>query len=131
MTNYTVVKLGEIENQGVKLGLDEKDMELRMARVPIEAQNSGISLLKLGPGFRSPHGHTHNVQEEIYVCIEGSLRLNVDGNVIEMTPLTAVRVSPAGMRAYEGGPDGATLLAIGAPNTGPGDGNNEIGWWVE
>jgi mannose-6-phosphate isomerase-like protein (cupin superfamily) len=131
MANYTVVKLDEVENQGVRLGLDANDMELRMARVAIEAENSGLSLLKLGPGFRSPYGHTHNVQEEIYVCIEGSMRMNVDGDLVEMTPLTAVRVSPAGMRAFEGGPEGATLLAIGAPNTGPGDGNNEPGWWAE
>ena len=131
MANYTVVNLDEVENQGVRLGFDENDMQLRMARVPIEAQNSGISLVRLGPGFRASSGHTHNVQEEIYVCIQGSMRMNVDGDVIEMAPLTAVRVSPAGMRAYEGGPDGATLLAIGAPNTGPGDGNIEAGWWAE
>ena len=131
MANYTVVNLGEVENQGVNFGLDENDMQLRMGRVPIEAENSGISLVTLAPGFRAPYGHTHNTQEEIYVCIEGSMRMNVDGDLIEMTPLTAVRVSPAGMRAYEGGPDGATVLAIGAPNTGPGDGNIETGWWAE
>ncbi len=98
---------------------------------PIDAQNSGISLLRLGPGFRVPYGHTHNLQEEIYVCIEGSMRLNVDGEIVEMTPFTAVRIAPAGMRAYEGGPEGATFLAIGAPNTGPGDGKTEDGWWAE
>lgn len=131
MANYTVVNLGEVENQGVKFGFDEGDLQLRMARVPIEAQSSGVSLVRLGPGFRAPFGHSHNTQEEIYICIEGSGRMNVDGDVIELTPLTAVRVAPAGMRAYEGGPGGATLLAIGAPSTGPGDGNTEPGWWGE
>jgi hypothetical protein len=51
--------------------------------------------------------------------------------VIELKPWTAVRVAPDTMRALEGGPDGAELIAIGAPNTGPGDGNIVQGWWSD
>ncbi len=131
MANHTVVNLAEVENQAARFGMAEDQLQLRMARVPIEAQNSGLSLVRLGPGFRSPLGHSHNKQEEIYVCVEGSVRMNVDGEIVEMAPLTAVRVSPEGMRAYEGGPSGGTLIVIGAPNTGPGDGNTVQGWWAE
>jgi hypothetical protein len=35
------------------------------------------------------------------------------------------------MRSLEAGPEGAELVAIGAPNTGPGDGNNVLGWWSD
>jgi hypothetical protein len=35
------------------------------------------------------------------------------------------------MRSFEAGSDGAELLAVGAPNTGPGDANVEHGWWSD
>lgn len=130
MANYTVLDLAEVTDQAPNIGLPA-ELELRMARVPLEAQNSGISLLRLAPGFRVPYGHSHKQQEEIFVCVEGSATMNVDGDLIEMRPYVAVRVSPAGVRACQGGPDGATLIAIGAPNTGPGDGINVMGWWGE
>jgi hypothetical protein len=42
-----------------------------------------------------------------------------------------VRLSKDAMRAVEGGPDGALFLAIGAPNTGPGDADMEQDWWSD
>jgi len=131
MSAYTVKNLKEVDNQGVHFGLDPSELELRMARVPLECENSGVSYLKLGPGFRSTYGHTHNVQEEIFVLLTGSGRIKLDDDSVELTPWTAVRVAPTTMRALEAGPDGAELIAIGAPNTGPGDGNNTIGWWQD
>jgi len=131
MAHYTVVNLAEVDNQGVRFGIDPAELELRMARVPLEMEHAGISLVRLGPGSRLPYGHNHNRQEETYVCVAGSARMNIDGEIVEMTPYTAVRVAPEGVRAYEGGPEGATLIAVGAPNTGPGDGNVTQGWWSE
>ena len=131
MANHTVVNLAEVENQGVRFGFDPSEMEIRMARVPLEMEEAGVSLVKLGPGWRAPYGHTHNRQEETYICIAGSARMNIDGEIVEMRPYTAVRVGREGMRSYEGGPEGATLIAVGAPNTGPGDANVTQGWWSE
>ena len=33
------------------------------------------------------------------------------------------------MRGFEAGPDGAEMIAIGAPHTGPGDAQTVDGWW--
>jgi hypothetical protein len=33
------------------------------------------------------------------------------------------------MRGFEAGPDGAELIAIGAPHAGPGDPELAHGWW--
>jgi hypothetical protein len=33
------------------------------------------------------------------------------------------------MRGFEAGPDGAELIAFGAPGTGPGDAEVVPGWW--
>ena len=52
MGAYTVKNLKEVDNQAVHFGLEPSQLELRMARVPLECENSGVSYLKLGPGFR-------------------------------------------------------------------------------
>ena len=90
MANYTVVNLAEVENQVARHGIDPEDLQLRMGRVPLEMEHAGISLVKLGPGYRNPAAHTHNRQEETYICVAGSARMNVDGEIVEMTPYTAV-----------------------------------------
>jgi mannose-6-phosphate isomerase-like protein (cupin superfamily) len=131
MSGYTVQNLKEVENQGVHFGLDPNDMELRMAKDPLECANAGISYLKLGPGYRAPFGHTHKTQEEIYILISGSARVKLNDDVIDMKPFTAVRIAQETMRSYEGGPDGAEIIAIGAPRTGPGDGDTVPGWWSD
>jgi mannose-6-phosphate isomerase-like protein (cupin superfamily) len=131
MANYTALNLKEVQNQGPNFGLDEKDLQLRMARVPLNCQNSGVSYLRFGPGWRTPYGHTHKQQEEIYILVSGSARMKLDDDVIEVEPWTAVRIAPEAMRAVEAGPDGAEIIAIGAPNTGPGDGDITPGWWSD
>jgi mannose-6-phosphate isomerase-like protein (cupin superfamily) len=131
MADYTVVNLKEVENQGPKFDLDPNDIEFRMARVALDNEKSGLSYLKLGPGWRMPFGHKHKQQEEIYVLISGSARMKIEDEIIELEPWTAVRVANDTMRGFEGGPEGAELLAIGAPNTGPGDADTEPGWWSD
>ncbi|SRR5712691_3520900 len=131
MAGYTVQNLKEVENQGPNFGLDPNDLELRMARVPLDCANSGVSYVKVGPGWRMPFGHTHKQQEEIYILINGSARVKLNDDVVELTPWAAVRIAPDTMRNVEGGPEGAELIAIGAPNTGPGDGDVTPGWWAD
>jgi mannose-6-phosphate isomerase-like protein (cupin superfamily) len=129
MANYTHLNLKEVEDQSPKFGLT--DMEFRSARVPLELENSGISYLRLSPNYRQPFGHHHNVQEEIYVLVGGSARLKLDDEILELKPFDAVRIHKDTMRSVEGGPDGAELIAIGAPNTGPGDAPTEENWWAD
>jgi mannose-6-phosphate isomerase-like protein (cupin superfamily) len=131
MAGYTAKNLKEIENQGVRFGLDENDMELRMAKDPLECSACGLSYMKLGPGYRPPFGHTHKTQEEIYILVSGSARMKLGDELVEMTPFTAVRVSPETMRGYQGGPEGAELIVIGTPRTGGGDADTVGGWWAD
>jgi uncharacterized cupin superfamily protein len=102
---------------------------MRMARVALGLENSGISYQRLAPSFRIPFGHKHKNQEEIYVLVGGSVRIKLEDEVVELKPFDAVRVHKDTMRGFEAGPEGAELIAIGAPNTGPGDGDTVQGWW--
>jgi mannose-6-phosphate isomerase-like protein (cupin superfamily) len=129
LAGYTKLNLKDVENQSPKFGLNE--MEFRSARVPLELENSGLSYLRVDPNYRVPFGHKHHVQEEVYILISGSARLKLDDEVIEMRPLDAVRIHKDTMRNFEGGPEGAEVIAIGAPNTGPGDGPMTQDWWAD
>ena len=130
MAGYTKLNLKEdVEDQAPKFWMPE--LEFRMARVPLELENSGVTYMRITPNFRMPFGHTHNVQEEVYVLISGSARLKLDDDVVELKPFDAVRIHNETMRNLEGGPEGAELIAIGAPNTGPGDGPMTQDWWKD
>jgi mannose-6-phosphate isomerase-like protein (cupin superfamily) len=129
MADYTRLNIKEdVEDQAPKFGLSPQ-LEYRVGREPLELENSGVSYLRMGPGFRMPFGHHHGKQEEVYVLLSGSARLKLDDEVIDLQPFDTVRIAKDTMRNLEGGPDGAELILIGAPKTGPGDADMEQGWW--
>jgi uncharacterized cupin superfamily protein len=128
--DYTHLNLKDVDDQAPNLGL-APDAELRMARVALGLEHSGISYARLAPGFRLPWGHSHKQQEEIYVLVSGRARIKLDDEIRELEPWDAVRVHKDTMRSVEAGDEGAELLMVGAPNTGPGDGNNVQGWWSD
>jgi mannose-6-phosphate isomerase-like protein (cupin superfamily) len=130
MAAYTLVNLKDVEDQAPNFGL-EGSMEARMARVPLELEHSGVTYQWIAPNFRLPYGHKHKNQEEIYVLVSGSVRAKLGDDVVEMKQWDAVRVPKETMRAFESGPEGAELIAIGAPNTGPGDAETVPGWWSD
>ena len=130
MGEYTKVNLKEVEDQAERFGL-APNVEARMARVALELEQSGVSYLRLAPNFRLPWGHTHKHQEEVYVLVSGSARMKLDDEVVDLKQWDAVRVPKDTMRGVEAGADGAELLAIGAPNTGPGDANLAERWWSD
>ena len=63
MAGYTHLNLKEdVEDQAPKFDMSP-DMEFRMARVPLEMENAGVSYLRIAPNFRVPFGHKHKQQE--------------------------------------------------------------------
>jgi quercetin dioxygenase-like cupin family protein len=131
MAGYTKLNLREdVEDQGPNFGFEGK-IEARMARVPLELEHSGVSYQRLAPNFRVPFGHRHKTQEEIYVLIGGSVRVKLEGEVVELKRYDALRVHKDTTRGFEAGPEGAELIAIGAPHTGPGDADMVNNWWTD
>jgi mannose-6-phosphate isomerase-like protein (cupin superfamily) len=129
-TAHTVVNLKEVENMAPKFGLSP-GLESRFARVPLELENSGLSYFRVAPDFRPPFGHTHSEQEEIYVVLSGSARLKLDDEVVQLNQWDAVRIPPGIMRALEGGPEGAEILAFGAPSNENRDVEMVQNWWSD
>jgi uncharacterized cupin superfamily protein len=130
MGDYTHLNLREdVDDQAPNFGIAE--IEARMARVPLGMENAGLSYLRLDPGFRVPWGHSHKQQEEVYVLVSGSARIKIDDEVRDMKQWDAVRLHRDTVRSFQAGDEGAEFIAIGAPNTGPGDAEMIQDWWSE
>lgn len=125
---YTHIKLTDVKDSAPEFGFAEHQ-EARFARSDLAAEHTGVSLLRLKPGRRSPFGHKHERAEEVYVVLGGSGRLKLDDDVVEIGPLDAIRVAPTVTRAFEAGPDGVEVLAVGQHHAG--DGEVVPDWWAE
>ena len=130
MAAYTVQNLKEVEDQAPNFGLSPH-LEARMARVPLELENFGVSYQRIEPNFRVPFGHKHKNQEEVYVLVSGNARIKIEDEVRELRQWDAVRLHRDTVRGFEAGDQGAEFLAIGAPNTGPGDAEVIDDWWSD
>jgi quercetin dioxygenase-like cupin family protein len=130
MSDYTVVNLKEVEDQAPRFGY-APDLESRFARKPLGLRQSGLSHFKVAPGFRVPFGHHHADQEEIYVVVAGSARVKLGDEIIELGTWDAVRVAPEITRAMQGGPDGAEILAFGAPSNENADAQMVQDFWPD
>jgi quercetin dioxygenase-like cupin family protein len=128
MPGYTHVNLTQVEDMAPKFGL-APGLETHFAREALECEKSGMSFYRIAPGFRIPFGHRHTEQEEIYVVISGSARMKVEDDELELATLDAIRVAPELARGIEAGPDGAEVLAFGAPRTVEQDAELLHGWW--
>jgi mannose-6-phosphate isomerase-like protein (cupin superfamily) len=114
MPDYTVKNLKQVANAAERFGLGE-NLEARFAKKDLELSNFGLSYQRLEPGFRVPFGHTHGEQEEVYVVLNGTGRVKVDDDIVELAQWDAIRVAGDVKRALEAGPDGLEIIAIGAP----------------
>jgi mannose-6-phosphate isomerase-like protein (cupin superfamily) len=129
MAEHTVVNLKrDVEDMAPKFGL-EAGIEARFARAPLGMEKGGLGYFKLGPDFKTPFGHTHSEQEEVYVVISGSARAKLGDQVIDLEQWDALRVPPGLWRSLAGGPEGGEILAFGAPNTENADSERVQGFW--
>jgi mannose-6-phosphate isomerase-like protein (cupin superfamily) len=129
VADYTVVNFKtDVEDMAPKFGF-APGLESRFARKNLALQKSGVSYFKIAPGFETPFGHTHSEQEEVYVVVSGSARAKIGDELIELSQWDAIRVPPGEWRSLGGGPEGAEVLAFGAPNTENADVEMQQGFW--
>jgi len=75
----------------------------------------GMNVLKLPPSWAKypDHDHAADGQEEAYVVLEGSARLEAGGEVWMLESGMLVRVGANQKRKITPGPGGVTILALG------------------
>ena len=118
MSDHTIVNLLEIDDsvRGRLPGL-----EGRFGRKHLGSRHLGVSHWSYAPDTRSG-GHSHREQEEAYVVVAGSGRVRLDDEVRDIRQWDVVRVAPEVVRAFEAGPDGLVMIAVGGPRPEGGDG---------
>ena len=92
-SRFTVINLEDVEDAAIPNGFGHR-WEARVARTPLDAQDTGVTHFRLRPGRRSPFAHRHASSEEVYVVLRGNGRVKLDDEIHEVGPLDAIRVGP-------------------------------------
>jgi mannose-6-phosphate isomerase-like protein (cupin superfamily) len=126
VTPFSKVNLLEIDNS---VPAEIEGIEGRFGRKHLDSRDLGVSLFTYAPNFRAETGHRHREQEEAYLVVRGSGRMVLNGEVVELSMWDAVRVAPETTRAFEAGPEGLDVIAIGGPKPEGGDGERVENPW--
>jgi hypothetical protein len=106
---YSVVNVHELEASGPTAAV-------RFVRGELGLEAFGLNWFELAP---NAEGHEHDEassgQEEVNVIIRGSGVYRIDGLEVPFSEGTIFRFDPETTRQPVAGPDGITMIAIGAP----------------
>jgi quercetin dioxygenase-like cupin family protein len=126
MSRFAKVNLLEVEDS---VAGRVEGLEGRFGRKYLESRDLGVSLFRYAPNLRSSTAHSHREQEEAYVVVAGSGRILLDDEIQELQAWDVIRVAPEVVRAFEAGPDGLDIIAIGGPKPEEGDGVRATAAW--
>jgi len=75
----------------------------------------GMNIIKMPPNWKDypNHDHLKDGQEEVYVVLQGSAKLEAGGQSWTLEPGLLARVAPGQQRKITPGDDGAVVLALG------------------
>lgn len=125
---YTKKNLLHVEDAAPRIGLDAWQQS-RFASGDLDAAETGVTHHRIKPGTRQGFAHRHERAEELYVVLAGSGRVKLDDEILDLSPLDALRVAPEVLRTWEAGPDGLELLAFGTKVEG--DAEFVQDWWTD
>jgi uncharacterized cupin superfamily protein len=108
---YRVLNAGDAEwRPSNQMGVMNADLAK-----PLGAETLGARLWRVEPGQASTL-HRHIDSAELYVLLEGTGRMRVDGDLLTLEPFSAVLVEPDTARQFFNDTDAQQLwLIVGAP----------------
>jgi mannose-6-phosphate isomerase-like protein (cupin superfamily) len=105
---YSVVNVDELEGEG-------PGGAVRFVRRRLGVNAFGVNWIELPPNATGrEHDESETQQEEVYVVVRGSGVYRVAGGEVRVRAGTVLRFDPETTRVPVAGPDGMTLIAIGA-----------------
>jgi mannose-6-phosphate isomerase-like protein (cupin superfamily) len=105
---YSVVRIEEIEPGG-------PGGAVRFVRRRLGVEAFGLNWFELPPDAEGrEHDESDSGQEEVNVIVRGSGVFRIDGEEVPFTEGTIFRFDPETTRQPVAGPDGFTMVAIGA-----------------
>ena len=129
MPPFTIKNIMDIDDSS---GGRASGIHARFARSHIDSEHIGLTRITYEPDTRSPIGHSHREQEEVYLVLAGAGQVKLDDDIQKLRAWDVVRVAPTTVRAFESGPEGLDLIAIGADRPEGGDGVlAPEDWWTD
>jgi hypothetical protein len=105
---YSVVNVNELPAEG-------PGGAVRFVRRALGAEAFGVNWFELPPDTEGrEHDESETGQEEVNVIVRGSGVYRIEGEEVPCTVGTVFRFDPETMRCAIAGPDGMTMIAIGA-----------------
>jgi quercetin dioxygenase-like cupin family protein len=106
---YSKVNVHELEGSG-------PGGSVRFVRRRLGVEAFGINWFELGPDLVGhEHDESDSKQEEVNVVVRGSGIYRVDGEDVPVREGDFLRFDPETTRCPVAGPNGMTLIAVGAP----------------
>lgn len=107
MADYTAKKIEEME-AGFGGGFVK-------ARAELGVSSFGMQIIRMPGGYPDypEHDHAADGQEEVYVALDGSGTIDIEGERVDFDKDTLVRVAAGTKRKVHPGPEGLTMLVIG------------------
>ncbi len=107
MADYTAKKINDME-AGFGGGFVK-------ARAELGVSSFGMQIIRMPGGYPDypEHDHAADGQEEVYVALDGSGTIDIEGESVDFDGDTLVRVAAGTKRKVHPGPEGLTMLVIG------------------
>jgi quercetin dioxygenase-like cupin family protein len=105
---YSVVHIDEIEGTG-------PGGAVKFVRRQLGVEAFGINWFEIPPGMEGvEHDEGSTGQEEVNVIVRGSGVYRVEGDEVHFSAGSVFRFDPETTRQVVGGPEGCTMIAVGA-----------------
>jgi mannose-6-phosphate isomerase-like protein (cupin superfamily) len=105
---YSITHIDEIEGAG-------PGGSVHFVRRVLGVEAFGINWFEIAPNSEgNQHNEQQSGQEEVNVIIRGSGVYRIDGEEVPVAEGTFLRFDPETMRMPIAGPDGLTMIAVGA-----------------
>ena len=106
---YSRLNVHELEGEG-------PGGAVRFVRRQLGVEAFGINWFELGPNVVGrEHDETGSGQEEVNIVVRGSGVYRVDGEDVQVREGDFLRFDPETTRCPVAGPNGMTMIAVGAP----------------
>ena len=108
MANYTAKRISDMQ-AGFGGGFIK-------ARAELGVSSFGMQVIAMPPDYGDypEHDHADDGQEEVYVALEGSGWIDIEGERVELDRETLVRIAAGTKRKVHAGPQGIRMLVVGA-----------------
>lgn len=98
---------------------DEKYGGMWFLRDELDTRDLGVTVMELEPGiYGKEHDHAADDQEEVYVCVEGTVDVDCDDETVTLETDEALSLSPEQTRTiHNRGDERAKLVLVGGPTS--------------